>query len=194
MSSAQGILKPSFFSGRNSSPCRFVPPFTCPLDQTVGLKYCSATMRCDEVIDGDGGSNSSPVELRCSLGDLASEVSENGAVEKEVGVDDEAVGAKKSRPKGNISWVPEQGTVRAEVRLYDHLFTVDSPDYHRWESQVRVTTFVGCCKKLLTRCAFAARERRSSSGLTGMAAMNVYICHRSDDDCDGGFLKNFCRV
>lgn len=90
----------------------------------VGLKYSSATMRCDEVVDdGKLGINASPVELRCTLVDLSAE-----------GADDEEV--KRLRPKGNISWVSAEEAVRAEVRLYSHLFSVDSPD-DKWEEQAR---------------------------------------------------------
>lgn len=80
----------------------------------VGLKYCSATIKCDQVIDGEGGAGALPAELRCSIEDLD---------------------ADRPKPKGNISWVSAEEAVRAEVRLYSHLFTVDSPD-DKWEEQV----------------------------------------------------------
>lgn len=103
--------------------------------QMVGLKYCNATMRCDEVVYGDSSdANAPPVELRCTLGerataaDASAEGGENGRGQGE--------GSKKLKPpKGTISWVPGEGGVRTEVRLYNHLFTVDSPD-DRWEEQV----------------------------------------------------------
>lgn len=106
----------------------------------VGLKYCSATMRCDRVVDGEGGASASPAELICSLGELSQEISAAPAGEGAVEADS---GAKRSggRPKGNISWVSAQEAVRAEVRLYSHLFTVDSPD-DRWEEQVCVCVCV----------------------------------------------------
>lgn len=71
-------------------------------------------MRCDEVVDGEGGTGAPPVELRCTLATLSGE---------------------SSKPKGIISWVSAAEAVRAEVRLYSHLFTVDSPD-DQWEKQV----------------------------------------------------------
>jgi hypothetical protein len=40
-----------------------------------------------------------------------------------------------SKPKGWISWVPVQGAVKSEVRLYDHLFTDPYPS-DAWESQL----------------------------------------------------------
>ena len=95
------------------------------------MKYCNATMRCDEVINGKDGTSAPPVELKCTLGQrgaAADTAPENGGPEPE--------GAKQSKPKGTISWVPGEGGVRTEVRLYNHLFTVDSPD-DRWEEQVR---------------------------------------------------------
>lgn len=108
----------------------------------VALKYCNATMRCDEVVDGDGGPDAPPAELRCTFEELPSEPSAAAAampaagpgVEGAVTVDEKVV--KRSRPKGNISWVSAEQAVRAEVRLYSHLFSVDSPD-DKWEQQVR---------------------------------------------------------
>jgi len=38
-------------------------------------------------------------------------------------------------PKGTIQWVPFANAVPAEVRMYDHLFTVEEPD-DQWESQM----------------------------------------------------------
>lgn len=105
--------------------------------QMVGLKYCSATMRCDEVVDGEGGASAPPAELICSLGELSaepsSESSSAGAGEGEAAATQKPAGS--GRPKGNISWVSTEEAVRAEVRLYSHLFTVDSPD-DKWEEQV----------------------------------------------------------
>ncbi|CAM9553486.1 unnamed protein product [Pylaiella littoralis] len=98
----------------------------------VGLKYCSATMRCDRVVDGEGGASAPPVELICSLGELSQESS--AAPAGDVGAD-AATKRPGGRPKGNISWVSAEEAVRAEVRLYSHLFTVDSPD-DRWEEQI----------------------------------------------------------
>ena len=109
----------------------------------VALKYCNATMRCDEVIDGDGGPDAPPAELRCTFEELPAELSSEAAsaaaaagmgVVGAVAVDEKVV--KRSRPKGNISWVSAEQAVRAEVRLYNHLFSVDSPD-DNWEQQVR---------------------------------------------------------
>lgn len=105
----------------------------------VGLKYCSATMRCDEVVDGDGGKDAPPAELICSLGDLSQEHSAepSSAPAADAG-GSETAKRPPARPKGNISWVSAEEAVRAEVRLYNHLFTVDSPD-DKWEEQVN------CC-------------------------------------------------
>lgn len=97
--------------------------------QMVGLKYCSATMRCDRVVDGDGGPGAPPAELICSLGELSLEQ----APANEASAESSAAVGK--RPKGNISWVSAEEAVQAEVRLYSHLFTVDSPD-DMWEEQV----------------------------------------------------------
>lgn len=72
-------------------------------------------MRCDEVVNGEGGANAPPAELRCTFA---------------------ALSAESSKPKGIVSWVSAAEAVRAEVRLYSHLFAVDSPD-DKWEQQVR---------------------------------------------------------
>lgn len=102
----------------------------------VALKYCNATMRCDEVVDGDGGPDAPPAELRCTFEELPAEgavAADKEVVGENVGVEEKV--AKRSRPKGNISWVSAEQAVRAEVRLYSHLFSVDSPD-DKWEQQV----------------------------------------------------------
>lgn len=108
----------------------------------VGLKYCSATMRCDEVVDGEGGKDAPPAELICSLGDLSLEPSSDSssAPAGEAG-GGETAKRPPVRPKGNISWVSAEEAVRAEVRLYNHLFTVDSPD-DKWEEQVIFLTLL----------------------------------------------------
>ena len=101
----------------------------------VGLKYCSATMRCDRVVDGEGGAGAPPAELICSLGELSLEQPASAPSSNEAAPAESAAATGK-RPKGNISWVSAEEAVRAEVRLYSHLFTVDSPD-DKWEEQVR---------------------------------------------------------
>lgn len=99
----------------------------------VGLKYCSATMRCDRVVDGEGGAGAPPAELICSLRKLTLEQPPSAPSLTEASAESSAATGK--RPKGNISWVSAEEAVRAEVRLYSHLFTVDSPD-DKWEEQV----------------------------------------------------------
>ncbi|CAM9252052.1 unnamed protein product, partial [Chrysoparadoxa australica] len=73
----------------------------------VGLRY-AGIMRCDEVVKGEGGETKM---LKCSLME---------------GVD---------RPKGVITWVPQEGSLRCELRLYNNLFTVPNPD-ENWEAQL----------------------------------------------------------
>lgn len=66
-------------------------------------------IRCDEVVkDADG----TVVELRCTL-DPESRPGMEGANRK---------------VKGTIHWVSAKHGVKAEVRLYDRLFTVPDPD------------------------------------------------------------------
>lgn len=96
-------------------------------------------MRCDEAIYKDGDASAPPVELRCTLKERTAAVAGDDGEESA-----EAV-TKSKPPKGTISWVPAEGAVRTEVRLYDHLFTVDSPD-DRWEAQVSTKIFISSGK------------------------------------------------
>ena len=62
---------------------------------------------CQEVIKDDSGK---VVELRCTFNPDTSALHDGKKV------------------KGTIHWVPVDGSVDAEVRLYDHLFNQESPD------------------------------------------------------------------
>ena len=77
----------------------------------VNLKYAS-TIRCVNV---KTDKKNNPVLLECVI------------------VPKEEVAAQK--PKGTISWVPKTGAIKAEVRLYDSLFTVEEPS-EAWESEL----------------------------------------------------------
>eukprot|EP00953_Heterococcus_sp_UTEX-ZZ885_P027769 14860-Heterococcus_DN1.PRE.1 len=93
----------------------------------VGLKYAGTRLlRCDEVVYEDTTTTSDDTtiskqqkaikELKCSLVDMT-----DGA----------------TRPKGTLSWVPVDNAVSAEVRLYNHLFTVPTPATDdTWEKQL----------------------------------------------------------
>ena len=74
-------------------------------------------IRCDEVIKDNAGE---PIELRCS-------------------VDMDTLGANPEgrKVKGVIHWVSARHGIRAELRLYDRLFTVPHPD-----SDKSVTDFI----------------------------------------------------
>lgn len=125
----------------------------------VGLKYCSATMRCDRVVDGEGGAGAPPAELICSLGELSLEQpSSSSSPLAEASAESSAAAGK--RPKGNISWVSAEEAVRAEVRVYSHLFTVDSPD-DKWEEQVLWKRLIALCTCLCTPrvCIYSAYIR-----------------------------------
>jgi len=77
-------------------------------NKAVGLKYYGGNLICDDVVkNGD-----KVVELKCHL--------------------DNSEG--RSKPKTFISWVPSDG-VRAEVRVYDNLFTVPEPS-DLWEDEL----------------------------------------------------------
>lgn len=64
-------------------------------------------IRCDEVVKNEAGE---VIELRCSHDP------------------DRSGGKRAGGPIGTIQWVSEDHAVRAEVRLYDRLFTVPDPD------------------------------------------------------------------
>ncbi len=77
-------------------------------DKEVRLRY-AYVIRCDEVIKNDAGE---VVELRCSY-------------------DPESGGGKTSdgrKVKGIIHWVAEDTAIKATVRLYDRLFSVEAPE------------------------------------------------------------------
>ena len=83
----------------------------------MSLKY-AFSIRCDEVILDKNGI---PESLKCSV--LSSE---------------------EDKPKGSIQWVPAKGTpaVEVEVRMYNHLFTVEEPTDDGWESELNPTSEV----------------------------------------------------
>lgn len=74
----------------------------------VRLRY-AYIIKCEEVIKNDKGE---VTELRCTYDpDTRS-----------------GTGTSKKKVKGTIHWVSAKHTFEAEVRLYDRLFTVESPD------------------------------------------------------------------
>lgn len=81
-------------------------------NKAVGLKYYGGNMICDKVVYSPDDS-SKVIELSCRLDKS----------------DD------RPKPKSYISWVPEEGCVSAEVRVYDNLFTVPEPT-DLWEDEI----------------------------------------------------------
>lgn len=79
----------------------------------MGLKYIHARIRCVKVDVDDSGA---PILLHCEA--LAED--EN----------------PEDKPKGTIQWVPASSAVPVEVRLYNHLFTVEEPNDDIWEQQL----------------------------------------------------------
>src|SRR5207247_8624742 len=74
----------------------------------VRLKY-AYIIKCEEVVKDDAGN---VTELRCT-----------------VDLDSKSGGPTAGRKvKGTIHWVSAAHAIDAEVRLYDRLFTVSSPD------------------------------------------------------------------
>lgn len=87
------------------APCRPVTSLLARAGKEVGLKHVGLFVHCHEVLKDSAGE---PLELRVTI-DL-----------------DSASRPKKGQPKGVLQWVPSgDASVRlAEVRLYEHLFTV----------------------------------------------------------------------
>jgi glutaminyl-tRNA synthetase len=74
----------------------------------VRLRY-AYIIKCEEVVKNDDGEI---IELRCTYDpDTRS-----------------GTGTSKKKVKGTIHWVSLEHAIKAEVRLYDRLFTVEAPD------------------------------------------------------------------
>lgn len=80
----------------------------------VRLRY-AYIIKCKEVIKNDSGEI---IELRCSFDPETRS----------------GTGTSKKKVKGTIHWVSAQHAVKAEVRLYDRLFTVEAPDADKEKS------------------------------------------------------------
>jgi glutaminyl-tRNA synthetase len=83
--------------------------------KAVGLKYYGGNLICDQVIKKSSSSADDYdqiVELQCRVDDSPD----------------------RSKPKTFLSWVPDTG-LRAEVRVYDHLFLVPEPT-ELWEDEL----------------------------------------------------------
>jgi len=74
----------------------------------VRLRY-AYIIKCEEVFKNDQGE---VIELRCTY--------DSGTRS--------GTGTSKKKVKGTIHWVSAEHAVKAEVRLYDRLFTVEAPD------------------------------------------------------------------
>jgi tRNA synthetases class I (E and Q), anti-codon binding domain len=68
----------------------------------------------------------------------------------------------QARPKGTLSWVPVDGALPVEVRLYGHLFTVPSPDAN-WEAQLNAESEVTMHSAQVTDSAGAAQCRQRAT-------------------------------
>jgi hypothetical protein len=76
----------------------------------VSLKYCSAKIKCVDVVLNSKGE---PTEVIC---------------------DDVSTDVNEPKAKVAIQWVPEKGAVRVEVRNYGHLFVAEEVADAEWES------------------------------------------------------------
>ncbi len=74
----------------------------------VRLRY-AYIIKCDDAVKNEAGQI---IELRCSIDPETKS----------------GTGTSKKKVKGTIHWVSAEHAVEAEVRLYDRLFTVESPD------------------------------------------------------------------
>lgn len=86
----------------------------------VGLKYAFRIV-CDKVETNKEGE---PVLLRCTV------LGESERAEEKI--------------KAAIQWVPCKTAVSAEVRLYNHLFTVEEPTDAEWEAQLNPESLIVC--------------------------------------------------
>ncbi|MBA4406023.1 glutamine--tRNA ligase [bacterium] len=80
----------------------------------VRLRY-AYIIKCEEVIKNDSGEI---IELRCSFDPETRS----------------GTGTSKKKVKGTIHWVSAEHAVKAEIRLYDRLFTVEAPDADKEKS------------------------------------------------------------
>jgi glutaminyl-tRNA synthetase len=120
----------------------------------VRLRY-GYVIRCDQVIK-DGGE---VVELRCSY-DPAT-----------LGAD--AVGRKV---KGVIHWVSARHGLRAEVRLYDRLFTHPLPDAAREEGKEFIDFLNSDSLHTLTRCVIEPALAAAQPGDAFQFEREGYFC------------------
>ena len=112
-------------------------------------------IRCDEVIKDNNGE---PIELRCS-------------------VDLDTLGANPEgrKVKGVIHWVSAQHGIRAELRLYDRLFTVPHPD-----SDKSVADFTELLNpdalRTLTQCVLEPSLAQAGEGSRYQFEREGYFC------------------
>eukprot|EP00978_Attheya_sp_CCMP212_P015557 scaffold40089_cov59-Attheya_sp.AAC.2 len=78
-------------------------------NKAVGLKFQGGNLVCDEVIKGEGDKL---ISLKCHLDNSE----------------------ERPKPKSYITWVPSNG-ISAEIRVYNHLFSVAEPT-DRWEEEL----------------------------------------------------------
>eukprot|EP00612_Vaucheria_litorea_P003277 CAMPEP_0171468966 /NCGR_PEP_ID=MMETSP0945-20130129/10963_1 /TAXON_ID=109269 /ORGANISM="Vaucheria litorea, Strain CCMP2940" /LENGTH=567 /DNA_ID=CAMNT_0011997939 /DNA_START=70 /DNA_END=1770 /DNA_ORIENTATION=+ len=83
----------------------------------VGLKYIGTRLLKCASVKYDG---SEVKEVICSIVEITEDM---------------------KRPKGTLSWVPFESALKAEIRLYNHLFNVPVPD-ENWEEQINAESEV----------------------------------------------------
>ena len=121
-------------------------------------------IRCDEVIKDNQGE---PIELRCS-------------------VDMDTLGANPEgrKVKGVIHWVSAQHGIRAELRLYDRLFTVPHPD-----SDKGVSDFTELLNphalRTLTNCVLEPSLAEAGEGSRYQFEREGYFCFDAKDSRSG---------
>ena len=123
----------------------------------VRLRY-AYLVTCREVVKNDKGDI---VELRCAY-------------------DPETRGGNAPdgrRVKGTLHWVAETGAVRAEVRLYDRLFSVPVPERHDdWVSVLNPQSI-----EVLTGCMLEPSLKAATPGERFQFERLGYFCADSED-------------
>ncbi len=137
-------------------------------DKEVRLRN-AYVIRCDDVIKDDNGEI---IELRCSY-------------------DPATLGANPEgrKVKGVIHWVSAEHGVKAEVRLYDRLFTVPHPD-----SDKSVDDFTQLLNPdsllTLTESVVEPSLVSTEAGVVYQFEREGYFCADSELCCDGNLVFN----
>ncbi|MGY8813626.1 MAG: glutamine--tRNA ligase/YqeY domain fusion protein [Gammaproteobacteria bacterium] len=88
--------------------------------------------------------------------------------------------------KGTLHWVPEEGAIKAEVRLFDRLFTVPIPEKEEnWKNTINENSLV-----TMTECLLEPSLGKSSPGDRFQFERLGYFCADMVDHSDGSPVFN----